>query len=158
MAKQIGGAGGAHTGANGSAVTWGGSGVICSGGAGGGGSTGADTNGGALTGAGLVPTIPEASGASSPNQEMPGYSRMTPWLFSGGSGGGADDNSLGGVGGAGAYGSGGAGGGAGTTGGAGGRGGDGLLKLVLVTDARQVATQEGANDSSAPVLPTAGSG
>ena len=118
----------------GTAVTWGGAGVICCGGAGGGGYNRRGSAGGARTGAGLVPTV--AGGAAGADNGDPGYSRMTPWLFTGGSGGGADDNGTGGIGGNGAYGSGGAGGGAGTTGGAGGRGGDGLLHdcVLLMLD------------------------
>ena len=53
-----------------------------------------------------------------------------PLYFTGGSGGGSNNTSIGGAGGKGSYGSGGGGGGAGVTGGAGGKGGDGLVIIV----------------------------
>ena len=111
-----GGAGGAHTGAAGTAVTFGGAGIPLSGGAGGGGSTGTDFAGGDITGAGLVPTI--AGGLANGGHGNSGYSVLKPFFHTGGTGGGTDDNATGGAGGNGGIGCGGGGGGAGATGGA----------------------------------------
>lgn len=121
-----GGAGGAHTGGVGSAVTA--VNFIFCGGAGGGGVTGADTAGGAITGQGPIPTVP--GGAAGTNNGLTGtllMGSLFPLCGTGGSGGGGSNGGAGGRGGDGAIGSGGGGGGAGTTGGGGGRGGDGLV-------------------------------
>ena len=121
------------------AVTFGGSGIPLSGGAGGGNGTGA---GGAITGAGLVPTIAGGVGTTGGvgNQgfmlgkrilfDSPSY-LFPHLLFTGGSGGGGHGTGQAGAGGDGGYGCGGGGGGgsqaAGGVRGAGGRGGDGLI-------------------------------
>jgi hypothetical protein len=60
----------------------------------------------------------------------PGYNRIKPLLFTGGSGGGSSDLGNGGVGGMGGYGCGGGGGGGGIVGGGGGRGGDGIVIII----------------------------
>lgn len=126
-----GGAGGSHLGANGVAVTWGGSGITFSGGGGGAGTPfgGSEFNGGAITGAGLVPTIPGGTGGATPDG-FAGYCDFSRMLFTGGSGGGTNDTGTGGKGGDGAPGCGGGGGGAGTTGGRGGDGGDGFVIIA----------------------------
>ena len=125
---------------------------IVSGGAGGGGtSSGAVvTNGGAITGAGIVPTISGIAGGvagviagSGYQSRLPGktYTARDPLIFTGGAGGGGFVNDTGtntaAGGGNGSFGSGGGGGGGcnfrtGTNGisGNGGRGGDGLVIIT----------------------------
>lgn len=147
VAGQAGVAGGAQTGAAGASVTWGAGGLAFSGGAGGGGvgTNNTDQTGGAITGAGMIPTL--AAGVAAAGAGNPGvlYGPMgqvitnalawsgSPWPFAslGGSGGGtAGASGTGGKGGAASYGSGGGGGGGGVTGGGGGRGGDGLIVIA----------------------------
>lgn len=126
----IGATGGAQTGGAGTAHT-----VLSvnqtSGGAGGGGVGTNDTDaaGGAITGAGLVPSI--AGGLAAGGVGQGGWNQLNPFLTTGGSGGGTNGASgTGGKGGHGGYGSGGGGGGGGTTGGAGGRGGPGIVIIT----------------------------
>lgn len=131
-AGQAGGAGGAHTGAIGTAVTFGSGGLPITGGAGGGGTNTANTDfgGGAITGAGMMPTIAGGLAAAGRGQDGISLSGNPMWGSTGGSGGGtAGAAGVGGDGGNGGYGSGGGGGGGGVTGGNGGRGGDGLVLL-----------------------------
>lgn len=132
---QIGGVGSPST-ANGTAVTFGGTGIMISGGGGGGGASSANVarNGANITGVGLIPTIAGGTGA---NPGTPGAHGINMWPgatlggvvigSTGGAGGGAGGTGVGAAGGNGGFGSGGGGGGAGTTGAAGGNGGDGLI-------------------------------
>lgn len=127
---SAGGNGGAGTGGAGSAVTWS---SWNSGGAGGGGTPTANTDnaGGAITGAGLVPTINGGAAAAGPGIGGHQFFGRPLWASSGGSGGGtAGASGTAGAGGAGGFGSGGGGGGGGVTAGVGGRGGDGLVIIV----------------------------
>lgn len=133
VAGQTGANGGAHTGANGSNITWATAGLIITGGSGGGGTpTGnTDFSGGAINGSGLIlPTL--AGGASAAGRGNDGLFTRRPYFMScGGSGGGtAGAAGTAGAGGDGGPGSGGGGGGGGVTGGAGGRGGDGLIIIT----------------------------
>lgn len=108
--------------------------IPLTGGAAGGGGTAA---GGNVTGAGLIPAISGGAGAAAGNATpgREGYFLPTPFLSTGGSGGGASGSTSGGIGGDGAFGSGGGGGGSNSGAGgaiAGGRGGDGLIILSWV--------------------------
>jgi hypothetical protein len=121
---------------------------IVTGGAGGGANnlSSVGTNGGNITGAGLVPTISGSSTTAgfvadggSGYSSLPSInsSNRTPMLFTGGAGGGANSSSVtgaGGNGGNGAFGCGGGGGGASnfstTAHGAGGNGGNGLVIIT----------------------------
>lgn len=110
-------------------------GVPFSGGAGGSGSTGANVNGGQVTGAGFYQTIPGGTGTGAAINGGGGYSwdpNSSMFLSStGGSGGASVDAAQGGNGGKGGFpASGGGGGGAGTTGGRGGDGGDGCVIII----------------------------
>ena len=129
-AGQGGGVGGAQTGAVGTSITFGGSGIPIMGGAGGGGTntTDVDFAGGGVTGAGQVPNI--AGGLASAGAGSHGLLMTTNpvWATTCGCGGGtAGAAGVGGAGGNGGFGSGGGGGGGGVTGGAGGAGGNGLV-------------------------------
>lgn len=129
IAGQVGSAGSA-TGTPGG-VTWGSSGIPLSGGVGGAGTSGGgEAAGGALTGGGLMPSLLGGNAATS-RQAANGFNGWKPFMFSGGCGGGSDNDSNVSVnGGAGGIGCGGGGGGGGTTGGTGGRGGDGLVVII----------------------------
>ena len=144
-AGQGGGAGGAVTPSVGASITIG---VMVSGGAGGGAnnlsSTG--TNGGSITGAGLIPTITGSTtiagfvaDAGSGYSSLPSInsSFRGPMFFTGGAGGGANSSSVTGAGGNGGYGAFGCGGGGGgasnfssTAHGAGGNGGNGFVMIT----------------------------
>lgn len=130
---QTGSAAGALGGA-GVAISFG-SGIPISGGAGGGSSSAANAvgNGGAITGAGRVPTLAGGVGVvGGPGGEgRQGIDWTEPFISCGGSGGGSSASAgVGGRGGNGGPGSGGGGGGAGVTGGAGGDGGPGCVIIV----------------------------
>lgn len=127
---QVGGNGGAHTGAVGASVT---ALAVCNvtGGAGGAG-CGTDTlayAGGAITGAGIINTVSGGAAGGGHGSSWGQLNGMTS-MGTGGSGGGSADNAAGGNGGNGWYGCGGGGGGAGTTGGRGGNGGPGLVIII----------------------------
>jgi hypothetical protein len=130
LAGQVGAAGGAHTGAVGSSITWGQAGLPISGGAGGGGSSGLAHAGGDITVSNnpFVKTLNSTSIAGTPGPD--GFMDWQHFLFSGGAGGATNDAAIGGKGGDGALGCGGGGGGGGVTGGAGGRGGDGYVLIM----------------------------
>lgn len=100
-------------------------------------------NGGDITGAGFVPTLPGGASSSAANagDGSGGFSTLNPvvntparnqLIFTGGSSGGSSNSAAGGNGGNGAFGSGGGGGGVGVTGSAGngGKGGDGLVIIT----------------------------
>src|SRR5271156_4981110 len=89
IAGQAGGAAGA-LGAAGVAVAYGASGITVTGGGGGGSTNTSNTNGagGAVTGAGLIPTI--VGGLAAGGQGNPGYNLNIPFVGTGGSGGGAN--------------------------------------------------------------------
>lgn len=139
---QVGSVGGAHTGGSGGTVNFGANGTLTSGGTGGGGTTGSgDFIAGTVSAnAGINPSTPggqlggaaNANGAKAPSgiAQWQNTSSWPGWLFTGGAGGGSDDDALGGLGGDGAIGCGGGGGGAGATGGIGGKGGAGMIVLV----------------------------
>lgn len=122
LAGQAGAAGGTAT-ANspGSSITLPTTGLVVSGGGGG----GANGAGGSITGAGAIPTI---TGTNTPGNAGHRWPNLANRLFfnTGGSGAGSD----GGRGGDGGYGSGGGGGSAGTVGGAGGNGGPGIIVIT----------------------------
>lgn len=140
----VGGAGGAQTGAVGTAITaWGG--LPLSPGAGGAGCTTTDFAGGPQTptaildigsqgyypsGAGGI--VPGGTAAGTNVDGNPGINRITPFYNSGGAGGGSNNSGQAGHGGTGGYGCGGGGGGAGTTGGRGGNGGSGIVIIVTM--------------------------
>lgn len=134
----IGVAGGAHTGANGTAVTAWAANMFSPGAGGGGIATTTDFTGGAQTitarysvaGQTEMATTAIPAGVANGGNGNAGRKSITPFLNSGGSGGGTDDNGQGGFGGNGGYGCGGGGGGAGATGGNGGNGGDGLVIIT----------------------------
>lgn len=126
-----GGAGATNGAAAGSAVTALSFGLL-SGGGGGGGvtvTTNVVSNGGAITGVGIIPTLAGGTGnATAPTAGSDGIWLWRPMCGTGGAGGGASGTGgVGGFGGRGAYGCGGGGGGAGVTGGTGGDGGPGLV-------------------------------
>ena len=111
------------------------------GGATGGGSTAGNstTNGGNITGVGLIPTITGGVIGSSVLNGQDGYSMLLPssnvsqrlpLFFTGGSGGASGGASNGNNGGMGAIGCGGGGGGAGAAGGLAGLGGDGIAIIT----------------------------
>lgn len=133
---QNGGPGGNTTGANGgagTAVTYSAT-TPFSGGPGGGtsGSNDAEFAGGALTGAGLIPTVTGGVAGGNPGNGQGAGILWRPLIQPAGSGGGTG-GAAGTVGGRGAdaqIGSGGAGGGGGVTGGRGGNGGDGLVLII----------------------------
>ncbi len=143
---QAGTAGGASGGA-GVTLTWGASGIFCSGGTGGGTTdTGAGAGaGGQITGGGLVATVPGGA-AASPGVNGVNYGRLAGgslgelvsagqiFASTGGTGGGAGASTTGGVGGSGGFGSGGGGGGGGggTSGGTGGRSGAGGPGFIAI--------------------------
>lgn len=117
--------------ANGVALTFGAVGIPLTGGTGAGSLNTTDTDraGGAITGAGILPTVP--GGVAAAGAGNPGLHLEAPWLNTGGTGGGtAGAAGTGGRGGNGSWGSGGGGGGAGVTGGAGGDGGSGLILIM----------------------------
>ncbi len=92
-------------------------------------SSNTDRAGGAITGAGLMPTL--AGGAAAAGAGNSGYTLWRPFMAIGGTGGGsAGAAGTGGQGGAGGLGCGGGGGGPGTTGGKGGAGGPGLVMVA----------------------------
>lgn len=127
-----GAAGGAIAGANGVSRTWGDTGLLVCGGAGGGTmpvSGVVDFAGGNITGLGRMPTI--AGGVAGGGAGQTGWLQKTPFMASGGSGGGTNGvTGVGGAGGEGRIGCGGGGGGAGVTGGRGGRGGNGYAIII----------------------------
>jgi len=132
IAGQIGVAGGAVAGGNGTAQTIPVTSVITTGGTGGGGTTSADFAGGAwtaITSSWLSEQRPATPAAGS-NNGSGGFPIWKPLFFFGGTGGSASNAGVGGNGGNGSYGSGGGGGGGGTTG---GRGGDGGSGIVIIT-------------------------
>jgi hypothetical protein len=141
---QLGGIGGSVTPGNGGSITIA---APTTGGAGGGGLnlSGTGANGGAITGAGFIPTQPGlTTQVSTYLKGTPGFrilpsensTQMLPMFFTGGVGGGAGTSSstgFGGDGGEGAFGSGGGGGGACNTSGGqgfGGKGGDGIVIIT----------------------------
>jgi len=111
-------------------ITWGGSGLVVSGGAGGGAVVGIlPQAGGGQVGSGPIMSLSGGAATGAPGSQ--GITILSrPFLSLGGCGGGGLDAGAGGDGGNGGLGSGGAGGGGGTTGGAGGRGGDGRVLIV----------------------------
>lgn len=131
----VGVAGGAHTGANGTAVTCWAANMFSPGAGGGGIATTVDFTGGAQTltarysvaGRAEMATTAIPGGVANGGNGNAGLKSITPFLNSGGSGGGTDDNGQAGGGGTGGYGCGGGGGGAGATAGNGGNGGDGIV-------------------------------
>lgn len=132
IAGQIGVAGGAVAGANGTAQSIPTTSVITTGGTGGAGTTSADFAGGlwtAISNSWLSEQRPATPSAGS-NAGSGGFAIWKPLFFFGGTGGSASNAGVGGAGGNGSYGSGGGGGGAGTTG---GRGGDGGSGIVIIT-------------------------
>jgi hypothetical protein len=142
VAGQAGSAGASLANTSGANVTYTGTGLFVSGGAGGGNGTGA---GGDITGSGPMPTISGGVGGGGGNagRGRPGFNdgllispglRTFPMLFSGGSGGGGGSSGNDGqFGGAGAYGSGGGGGGATRAeSAASGNGGDGGDALIMI--------------------------
>lgn len=132
IAGQSGAAGGAQTGAIGTATTIPTTSVRTQGGAGGAGTTSADFAGGACTaiaGDWLSEQRPATPAAGSFNGSS-GPLIWEPFFSFGGLGGSASNAGVGGQGGPGAYGSGGGGGGAGTTGGRGGDGGQGIVIMI----------------------------
>jgi hypothetical protein len=103
--------------------------MLC-GGTGGGGTTSNNNNltaGGAITGAGLITTIP--GGLASGGDGNSGFWQFQGLCGTGGTGGGSNPtgSNIGGKGGQGGFGCGGGGGGQGVTGGQGGKAGDGLV-------------------------------
>lgn len=130
IAGQAGVAGGAIAGAVGTALVYGAAGIFVSGGASGAGTTSADFAGGAITGSGLVPTIP--GGLAGSNAGNPGFQLWLPPTFTGGSGGGSSNTGNGGAGGIPGPGCGGGGGGGGVAGGAGAAGGPGFVAITHV--------------------------
>lgn len=118
-------AAGGGTNAAGGGLTFGSGTILLCGGTGGGGVTATDRAGGDIT-AGLAFPGTHSGGAAGGNNGQGGWMIRAPMAFSGGTGGGSQNNGAGGAGGNGAFGCGGGGGGAGTTGGAGGNGGDGF--------------------------------
>lgn len=130
---QVGGAGGAQTGAVGASITWGGGGIPLSGGAGGGGTPTGNTNfaGGSQQGGGLMPTLGPTTVAGEAGPHGIILSGNPMWGTNGGCGGHTNGAAgTGGRGGNGAWGSGGAGGGGAVTGGAGGDGGPGAVWIT----------------------------
>lgn len=133
----VGVAGGAHTGANGTAVTAWAANMFSPGAGGGGISTTVDFTGGAVNltaryvvaGETEMATTAIPAGVANGGNGNAGRKSIYPFLNSGGSGGGTDNDGQGGHGGTGGYGCGGGGGGAGATGGNGGNGGDGLVVI-----------------------------
>lgn len=118
-------------GAAGVALTFGAVGIPITGGTGGGSvtTTNTDVAGGAITGAGLVPTI--AGGVAAAGAGNAGLDLEWPWIGTGGTGGGtAGAAGTAGAGGSGSCGGGGGGGGSGVTGGRGGDGGSGMIMIV----------------------------
>lgn len=136
LAGGVGTNSGTISGANGNsgaAQTWGGSGVVCQGGTGGGtvGTGNTDFAGGQIVGiANLVPTV--VGGLAAGGAGNFGFYSRNPFRTGGGTGGGSGEGgtNIGGRGGDGALGCGGGGGGGGRTGGASGRGGDGYVLIV----------------------------
>lgn len=129
-AGQIGGGSDGGVAAPGVSVTWGSSGIVVSGGAGGGPVAGvAAQAGGGQIGAGLMQSLSGGAATGAPGPQGITF-LFKPFMSLGGAGGGGLDAGVGGTGGNGGIGSGGAGGGGGTTGGAGGRGGDGRVLIV----------------------------
>lgn len=134
----VGAAGGAHTGANGTAVTAWAANMFSPGAGGGGIATTTDFTGGAqtltarysVTGQIEMATTALPAGVANGGNGNAGFKNLAPFLNSGGSGGGTDNDAQGGHGGTGGYGCGGGGGGAGATGGNGGNGGEGGALIV----------------------------
>lgn len=132
IAGQIGVAGGAVAGANGTAQALPTTAVLTTGGTGGAGTTAADFAGGLWTAAANTylseqrPATPAAGSFDGSG----GFVVWEPFFSFGGTGGSASNAGVGGAGGNGGHGSGGGGGGGGTTG---GRGGDGGGGLVIIT-------------------------
>ena len=124
-----GSAGGPIAGGVGVNVQWGNVGIFTSSGASGAGTTSADFAGGQINGAGPVPNVSGGAAGSNPGND--GLASWPPpvW-FTGASGGGSSNASVGGAGGRGSFGSGGGGGGGGTTGGLGGAGGAGFIWMT----------------------------
>jgi hypothetical protein len=132
IAGQIGVAGGAVAGANGTAQVLPTTSILCGGGSGGAGTTSADFAGGAFTATAntLVSEQRPATPAAGSNPGSGGPAIWAPFFMFGGGGGSSSNTAAGGAGGNGAYGAGGGGGGGGTTG---GRGGDGGNGIVIIT-------------------------
>lgn len=129
---QSGAAGGAHTGANGTAIAIPVSGLLTTGGSGGGGTTSADFTGGPMTSISNS-WLSEQRPSTPATGSFPGSGgRMViPTFFNfGGLGGSSSNTGVGGDGGNGGPGCGGGGGGAGTTGGRGGDGGTGVIVIA----------------------------
>jgi hypothetical protein len=129
---QAGGAGGAHTGANGTSIALPATGLILGGGCGGAGTTAADFAGGSVTPAAdswlsEQVSAPPAAGSF---DGAGGVQIWDPFFSFGGCGGSSSNAGVGGNGGNGAIGGGGGGGGAGTTGGRGGNGGQGCIIVI----------------------------
>lgn len=131
IAGQAGVAGGAHTGADGTAITIPTTSVLCQAGSGGGGTTSADFAGGGtgIPNSYLSEQRPATPAAGSFDGSG-GPQLWKPFFSFGGLGGSSSDAGVGGNGGNGAYGAGGGGGGGGTTGGRGGDGGSGIVIVV----------------------------
>jgi hypothetical protein len=129
-AGDTGTAGGAQTGAAGSPQVALAS-INITGGAGGAGVTTTDFNGGAIVGAGICPSRVGGTANANGEKALNGYMSWIPLFSTGGSGGGSDNDAIGGTGGDGGIGSGGGGGGGGATGGGGGRGGDGYCVITV---------------------------
>lgn len=133
----VGIAGGAHTGANGGSVTAWAANMFSPGASGGGIATTVDFSGGSVNATARYDvagkcnfnTTIAAAGVANGGSGNAGWKCLAPFLNSGGSGGGTDNDAQGGHGGNGGYGSGGGGGGAGATGGNGGNGGDGIVVI-----------------------------
>lgn len=132
IAGQIGVAGGAVAGGNGTAQALPTTAVITTGGTGGGGTTAADFAGGAWTAVAgsLLSEKRPATPAAGSFDGSSGFMVTGPLFFFGGTGGSSSNAGVGGVGGNGSYGSGGGGGGGGTTGGMGGDGGPGIVIIT----------------------------
>ena len=135
LVGQASATGAANTATAGGNVTQPVTGLLVTGGAGGGGcTTTANGAGGNISATGFgyqlavpggvagVPAISRDGGN--------GIQQFKPLLFTGGAGGASANNGIGGAGGRGAFGCGGGGGAGGTTGGAGGQGGDGLVIII----------------------------
>ena len=144
---QAGTAGGASAGA-GVGYTWGSLGIFCSSGTGGGttNTTVGAGAGGAITGAGLVASVPGGAAASRGNNGVnhgflsggslgPSATAGQQFASTGGTGGGAGASTTGGAGGNGGFssGGGGGGGGGGTSGGTGGAGGAGGPGFIVIS-------------------------
>jgi len=128
IAGQNGTAGGAQSGANGTALTLPTTGAFTTGGTGGGGSTGTDFLGGAFSATAQTLVSEARPATAGTNGHGSGGTQLwKPFFCFGGGGGSTNNSATAGNGGNGAYGSGGGGGGAGNPAGRGGEGGNGII-------------------------------